>query len=78
MISDEKIKDYRGIITYSKNAHERLGIDELLLLLSECIGDKKIDKVVNRYVDDYYKDCQIFEKYSKAIKNIKEIIRKAE
>ena len=58
MISDKKIKEYRDVITYSEDMNDRLGIDELLLLLSECIGDEKIDEVVNKYVDDYYQDTE--------------------
>lgn len=78
MISDEKIKEYRDVITYPKDIHQRLGIDELLLLLSECIGDKKIDKVVNKYVNDYYALQKRNFKNGIAIQNIKEIIRKVE
>lgn len=54
----ERVKDYRDVIIYSTNLSERLGIDELLLLLAECIGDKKIEKEVGKYVDDYYKDFE--------------------
>ena len=38
----ERIEDYRDVIVYSTDRTQRLGIDELLLLLAECIGDKKI------------------------------------
>lgn len=78
MISDEKIEEYRDVITYSKNVHERLGIDELLLLLSECIGDEKIDEVVNKYVDDFYQDSEKLMGYLKAAQRIKDIVREME
>ena len=78
MISDEKIKEYREVITYSKNMNERLGIDELLLLLSECIGDKKIDKVVNKYVDDFNQHAKYLMKHLKAVQRIKDIIKETE
>ena len=78
MISDEKIEEYRNIITYSENINDRLGIDELLLLLSECIGDEKIDEVVNKYVDDFNQHAEIVMKQLKAIQRIKDIVREIE
>lgn len=78
MITDEKIEEYRDVITYSENMNDRLGIDELLLLLSECIGDEKIDEVVNKYVDDFYQDSKKLMEQLKAIQRIKDIVREIE
>ena len=78
MISDEKIEEYRNIITYSENMSDRLGIDELLLLLSECIGDEKIDEVVNKYVNDFNQHAEIVMEQLKAIQRIKDIVREIE
>ena len=78
MISDEKIEEYRDVITYSENMNDRLGIDELLLLLSECIGDEKIDEVVNKYVDDFNQHAEIVMEQLKAIQRIKDIIKEIE
>ena len=54
----ERIEDYRDVIVYSTDITQRLGIDELLLLLAECIGDKKIEEEVEKYVDDYNKSWE--------------------
>lgn len=78
MITDEKIEEYRDVITYSENMNDRLGIDELLLLLSECIGDEKIDEVVNKYVDDFNQHAEIVIKQLKAIQRIKDIVKEIE
>lgn len=32
------------------------GYDEIMLLLAECIGDKRIIEEVEKYVDDFYED----------------------
>lgn len=32
------------------------GIDEVLGLLAEYIGDKRVEKEVNKYIDAYYED----------------------
>ena len=54
----ERIEDYRDVIVYSTDITQRLGIDELLLLLAECIGDNKIEEEVGKYVDDYNKSWE--------------------
>ena len=59
---EERINDYKEIIIYSTDMSEHLGIDELLLLLSECIGDKGIEEEVGKYVDEYYKDFEQIQK----------------
>jgi hypothetical protein len=53
-----RIEDYREIIYYTEDLSDKLGIDELLLLLAECIGDKKIEEEVGQYVDDYNKSWE--------------------
>ena len=37
------------------------GIDEVLMLLAEYIGDKRIIEEVDKYVDAYYKSIGIEE-----------------
>ena len=74
---EERIKDYKEVITYSTDISERLGIDELLLLLSECIGDKEIEEEVGKYVDDYYEDWeQTYKEFKKLYKEIDELKEK--
>lgn len=47
------LDDYREVITYSEDPTEKLGIDELILLMAELIDDKQISEVAGKYVDDY-------------------------
>ena len=37
----ERVEDYREIIYYTEDTSNKLGIDELLLLLAECIGGQE-------------------------------------
>jgi hypothetical protein len=53
VIDDKTIADYRDVIKWSDNIYQRLDIEELLGLLSECIGDKSIDEEVAKYIEDY-------------------------
>jgi hypothetical protein len=53
MITDETISDYRDVIKWSDNVLQRLDIEELLGLLSECIGDEEIEKEVQKYIEEY-------------------------
>lgn len=71
----ERVEDYREIIYYTEDISDKLGIDELLLLLAECIGDNKIEKEVGKYVDDYYES---FEETSKEFKKLYEKIQELE
>lgn len=66
----ERVEDYRDIIVYSTDLSQRLGTDELLLLLAECIGDKKIEEEVGKYVDDYYKSVKQEDKELKELHKI--------
>lgn len=68
----ERVEDYREIIYYTEDTSDKLGIDELLLLLAECIGDNKIEEEVGKYVDDYYESL---EETSKEFKKLYEKIQ---
>lgn len=63
----EKLKDYRDCIKYSTDISQRLGFDELMLLLAECIGDKQVQEEVDKYVDDYYKSVKQEDKEFKEL-----------
>lgn len=42
---------YKEYIKFYTDTKQPLGYDEAILLLSEIIGDKELDKAVNDYVD---------------------------
>lgn len=70
----ERIEDYREVIYYTKDISDKLGIDELLLLLAECIGDNKIEEEVGKYVNDYYESFEETSKeFEKLYKKIQEL-----
>lgn len=58
----DNLEDYRECIKYSVKREEKLGLDELMLLLAECIGDEQIEEETGKYVDDYYKDWDYIQK----------------
>ena len=70
----EKLEDYRDCIKYSTDISQRLGFDELALLLAECIGDKQIQEETDKYVDDFYKgvkqEDKEFKELHKAIEGL--------
>ena len=66
----EKLKDYRDCIKYSTDISKKLGFDELMLLLAECIGDKQVQEETNKYVDDYYKSVKQEDKEFKELHKV--------
>lgn len=56
MSQDFDIDELYRLIKVSDDPYQNCGLDEVLLLLAEYIGDKRIEEEVGKYVDFYYED----------------------
>ena len=56
MSQDFDIDELYRLIKVSDDPYQNCVLDEVLLLLAEYIGDKRIEEEVGKYVDFYYED----------------------
>ena len=56
MSDDFTIDELYEFIREHEDPHQNCGLDEVLMLMAEYIGDKRIIEEVGRYVDAYYED----------------------
>jgi hypothetical protein len=56
MGDDFTIEELYNLIKVTDDPYQNCGLDEVLALLAEYIGDKRIIKEVDKYIDFYYDD----------------------
>jgi hypothetical protein len=54
--SDFTIDELYRLIKITDDPYQNCGLDEVLALLSEYIGDERIKVEVDKYIDAYYED----------------------
>ena len=56
MSDDFSIDELYNLIKITDDPYQNCGLDEVMMLLAEYIGDKRIEKEVSKYVDIYYNE----------------------
>lgn len=56
MSADFNVDDLYEMIREHEDIYQNCGLDEVLLLMAEYIGDSRIIEEVGKYVDAYYED----------------------
>lgn len=56
MSSDFTIDELYRLIKITGDPYQNCGLDEVLALLAEYIGDERIKVEVDKYIDAYYED----------------------
>ena len=56
MSSDFTIDELYRLIKITDDPYQNCGLDEVLALLAEYIGDERIKVEVGKYIDAYYED----------------------
>lgn len=56
MSSDFTIDELYRLIKITDDPYQNCGLDEVLALLAEYIGDERIKVEVDKYIDAYYED----------------------
>ena len=56
MSSDFTIDELYRLIKVTDDPYQNCGLDEVLALLAEYIGDERIKVEVDKYIDAYYED----------------------
>jgi hypothetical protein len=54
--SDFTIDELYRLIKITDDPYQNCGLDEVLALLAEYIGDERIKVEVDKYIDAYYED----------------------
>ena len=61
MSDDFSIEELYDLIKITDDPYQNCGLDEVMMLLAEYIGDSRIEKEVNKYVDIYYDEIGMGE-----------------
>ena len=61
MSDDFSIEELYDLIKITDDPYQNCGLDEVMMLLAEYIGDSRIEEEVSKYVDIYYNEIGMGE-----------------